>query len=165
MAHSVTLAPPPTVRSPEATMLALATILAVTSLVAGLGALTSGGEADPWYAALDKAPGTPPGYVFGLVWPLLYALMALGAFVAWRGGARLGLYMAQLIVNLAWSYLFFSLHQPLPALIDLIVLWGLAFLMIRQFGRHNRIAGAMQLPYLGWLTFAGYLNVWVVFAN
>jgi benzodiazapine receptor len=165
MAHSITLDPPENQRSPEATMFALAAILVATSLVAGLGALASGGESDPWYAALDKAPGTPPGFVFGIVWPILYALMAVSAFMAWRGGARLGLFAAQLVVNLAWSYLFFYFHQPIPALIDIVVLWVLVFMMIRQFGRHSRLAGMLQVPYLLWLSFATYLNAWVVFAT
>lgn len=152
-------------RTPEATMLALAAILAMTSLVAGLGALTSGGEADPWYAALNKAPGNPPGFVFGIVWPMLYALMAVGAFNALRAGARLWLFFVQLAVNFAWSYLFFEFHQPLIALIDIAILWVLVFLMIRQFHRHSPIAGWLQAPYLAWLSFAAYLNAWVVFAN
>jgi benzodiazapine receptor len=165
MAHSITLDPPQNQRSPEASMFALVIILVATSLVAGLGALASAGEADPWYAALNKAPGTPPGFVFGIVWPMLYAAMAVSAFMAWRGGARLGLFMLQLAVNLAWSYLFFYFHQPIPALVDIVVLWVLVFMMIRQFGRHSRLAGMLQVPYLLWLTFATYLNGWVVFAN
>ena len=89
-------------RSPEATLLALGAILLATSLAAGLGALVSGGEADPWYAALNKAPGNPPGFLFGIVWPILYVLMAVGAFMAWRAGAKLGVFMLQLALNLAW---------------------------------------------------------------
>lgn len=152
-------------RSPEATLLALAVILAATSLTAGLGALTSGGESDPWYAALNKAPGNPPGFVFGLVWPALYALMAAGSFLAWRAGANLGLYFLQLGVNLGWSYLFFYFHQPVIALIDLVVLWVLVFAMIRRFRAHSPLAGWLQAPYLAWLSFAAYLNAWVVIAN
>lgn len=152
-------------RSPASTMLALAIILAATSLVAGLGALTSGGEADPWYAALNKAPGNPPGFVFGIVWPILYALMAVSAFMAWRAGANLGLFFLQLVVNFGWSYLFFEFHQPLIALVDIALLWVIVFLMIRQFHRQSRLAAWLQTPYLAWLSFAAYLNAWVVFAN
>lgn len=152
-------------RSPAATMAALGAILLATSLAAGLGASASGGEADPWYAALHKAPGNPPGYVFGLVWPVLYGLMAVGAFMAWLKGARLHLYFLQLTVNLLWSYLFFRFHLPLVALLDLAILWVIVFLMIRQFRRHSPIASWLQAPYLAWLSFAGYLNAWIVFAN
>jgi len=165
MSQSISIDPSPCQRSPEATLLALAAILAATSLAAGLGALISGGEADPWYAALNKAPGNPPSFVFGIVWPALYTLMAISAFMAWRAGARLGVFMLQLVFNLAWSYLFFDLHLALPALIDLVVLWALVVWMTLGFHAHSRIAALLQLPYLLWLSFAGYLNAWVVFAN
>ncbi len=165
MTSSSSTTEPDDKRTPEATLLALAVILAATSLAAGLGALTSGGEADPWYAALNKAPGNPPGFVFGIVWPMLYALMAASAFIAWRAGANLGLYFAQLAVNLTWSYLFFQFHQPVFALANLLTLWVLVFLMIRQFHGHSPLAAWLQSPYLAWLSFAAYLNAWVVFAN
>lgn len=165
MTQTPSIADPQAKRSPEATLLALGAILLATSLAAGLGALVSGGEADPWYAALNKAPGNPPGFLFGIVWPVLYALMATSAFIAWRAGARLGVFMLQLVLNLAWSYLFFKLHLPLPALIDLLVLWGLVAWMIAGFHRHSRLAAMLQIPYILWLSFAAYLNAWVVFAN
>lgn len=165
MTQTMSIPEPERQRSSEATLLALAAILAATSLVAGLGALISGGEADPWYAALNKAPGNPPGFVFGIVWPILYAMMAISAFLAWRAGARLGIYMLQLAVNLAWSYLFFELHMALPALIDIIVLLGLVLWMTRGFYRQSRLAGLLLVPYILWLSFATYLNAWVVFAN
>ncbi len=165
MTQTISADEPVRQRSSEATLLALASILAATSLAAGLGALISGGEADPWYAALNKAPGNPPGFVFGIVWPVLYGMMAISAFIAWRAGARLGVYMLQLALNLAWSFLFFDLHMALPGLIDIIVLWALVFWMTRRYYRHSRLAGLLLVPYLLWLSFAAYLNAWVVFAN
>jgi tryptophan-rich sensory protein len=159
-------------RPVEATILAFIAIFAATSLVAALGALASAGEADPWYAALNKAPGTPPGFVFGIVWPALYTLMVIGACMVWRAGgtwkgadSALGLYFLQLVANLGWSYLFFRYHLAAAALIDIAALWVLVFMMTREFHRHSRIAAMLQYPYLAWLTFAAYLNVWVVAAN
>lgn len=159
-------------RPVEATILAFVAIIAMTALVSALGALASTGDADPWYAALNKAPGRPPGFVFGIVWPVLYVLMAIGACIVWRAGgtwktadSALGLYFVQLVANLGWSYLFFKYHLATAALIDIAALWVLVFMMIREFGRHSRIAAMMQYPYLAWLTFAAYLNAWVVFAN
>ena len=161
-----------TERPVEATILAFIAIIAATALVAALGALASAGEADPWYAALNKAPGTPPGFVFGLVWPVLYILMAISACMVWRAGgtwrradSALGLYFLQLVANLGWSFLFFKYHLATAALIDIAALWVLVFMMIREFGKHSRLAAMMQYPYLAWLTFAAYLNVWVVVAN
>ncbi len=159
-------------RPVETTVLAFAGIIGATALVAALGALTSNGTSDPWYVALDKAPGNPPGFVFGVVWPALYTLMAIGACLVWqaagswkRSDGALGLFFAQLVPNLAWSLLFFRLHQPLLALIDMAILWILVALMIREFHRHSTVAAMLQYPYIAWLTFAIYLNAWIVFAN
>lgn len=159
-------------RPVELTVLIFTAIIGATALVAALGGLVAGGEADPWYAALDKAPGNPPGFVFGLVWPALYALMAIGACMVWqkagswkRTDGALGLFFLQLIPNLAWSWMFFGFRQPLLALIDIAILWIMVALMTREFHRHSRLAAMMQYPYLAWLTFATYLNAWVVFAN
>jgi translocator protein len=156
----------------ETTVLAFAGIIGATALVAALGGLSSSGSADPWYIALDKAPGNPPGFLFGIVWPALYTLMAIGACLVWqatgswkRSDGALGLFFAQLVPNLAWSLLFFRLHQPLLALIDLAILWILVALMIREFHRHSPVAAMLQYPYLVWVTFAAYLNAWIVVAN
>lgn len=147
-------------------------LFAVTFAVAGLGGMVSSGAGDPWYQALDKAPGTPPGFVFGIVWPALYTLMALGACWVWStaggwGEARraMTLFFGQLVPNLAWSWLFFGMHMPAAALATIAVLWVLVFMMIREFWRWNRFAGMIQVPYLLWLSFAAYLNAWVVFNN
>ncbi len=159
-------------RPVEANIIAFVAIIASTALVAALGGLASIGEADPWYSTLNKAPGTPPGFVFGVVWPTLYTLMAISACMVWRAGggwkradSALGLYFVQLLANLAWSYLFFKFHLAAAALIDIAALWVLVFFMTREFQRHNRVAGMLQYSYIAWLTFAAYLNTWVVVAN
>jgi translocator protein len=156
----------------EAKVFAFIGIIGATALVAALGGLVSGGDADPWYQQIDKAPGTPPGFVFGVVWPTLYTLMAISACIVWqsagswkRADRALGLYFLQLLPNLGWSFLFFRYHQSLLALIDIAILWILAAMMTREFHRHSTVAGQLQYPYLAWLSFAAYLNAWVVFAN
>ena len=159
-------------RPVELTVLIFIAIIGATALVAALGGLVASGEADPWYAALSKAPGNPPAFVFGIVWPALYALMAIGACMVWqsagswkRTDGALGLFFLQLVPNLAWSWLFFGFHQPLLALIDMVILLIMVGLMVREFHRHNPLAAMLQYPYLAWLGFATYLNAWVVFAN
>jgi tryptophan-rich sensory protein len=154
------------------TVLAFVAIIGATALVAALGGLVSAGQDDPWYAALNKAPGTPPGFVFGLAWPILYTLMAVGACIVWRtagswkkADAALGLFFLQLLPNLAWTFFFFYYHLALLALIDIVILWVLVAMMIQRFGKHSKVAAQLQWPYLAWLTFATYLNAWVVFAN
>jgi len=168
MTHSAPLDDRPV----EATVLAFIAIIAATALVAALGGLVAGGDSDPWYRALNKAPGTPPGFVFGVVWPTLYTLMAIGACLVWReagswkrADGALGLFFFQLLPNLGWSFLFFQYHLPILALIDISILLIMAVMMTREFHRHSHIAGQLQYPYLVWLAFAAYLNAWVVFAN
>ncbi|MBI1359431.1 MAG: tryptophan-rich sensory protein [Alphaproteobacteria bacterium] len=156
----------------EFTVLAFIGIIAAACLTAALGALVSPGAMDPWYQTLNKAPGNPPGYVFGAVWPLLYTLMAIGACRVWlkagdwrKADSPLGIYFLQLIVNLAWSVLFFRFHLAAVALVDIVVLWFLTLRMIIEFNRISPVASQLQYPYLAWLTFAAYLNGWIVFAN
>lgn len=154
---------------------ALITILLiaiVTTATAALGAIVSGGDSDPWYAALNKAPLNPPGAVFGIVWPILFTLMALGAIlVRIKAGSfaaassALGLYFTQLAVNLSWSWLFFGFQQPLYAMIALVILWFLIVAMMRSFAKHSWAAAVLQLPYLLWVSFAGYLNGYIVVMN
>jgi tryptophan-rich sensory protein len=156
---------------PELRVIAFIGIIGATALTAALGGLISAGDADPWYQAQNHAPGSPPGVVFAVVWPTLYTLMAIGACRVWmasgwrKSDAAMGIFFLQLLANLGWSVLFFRFHLALAALIDVAALWVLVALMIKEFGRHDRIAAQLQYPYLAWLTFAFYLNAWVVFAN
>jgi translocator protein len=161
--------PPPPI---EARMLAYVAIIAATALASALGGLVSVGEADTWYQSLNRAPGNPPGFVFGVVWPVLYILMAFSACRVWTvaGGwkhadAAMGIYFTQLLANLAWSVLFFRYHMVATGLADIAILWVLTLLMILQFRKHSPLAARLQYPYLAWLSFAGYLNAWVVFTN
>ena len=151
---------------------AIIAIIALTVAVAALGGLVSGGSQDPWYAALNKPPYNPPDKAFGIVWPVLYALMALGAIIVRlkaksfaRASAALGIFFTQLAVNLSWSWVFFGFQSPLIALIIIAILLALIILMIRAFARHSIIAAILQVPYLGWVCFAAYLNGFIVYAN
>jgi tryptophan-rich sensory protein len=143
----------------------LALFLAVTFAAGGVGGLLMGGEPGAWYAGLRKPAFTPPGWVIGAVWQVLYATMAVAAWRVWRRagdrpGARfaLGLYAAQLALNAAWSGLFFGLQRPGLAFAELCVLWAAIAATTALFFRHSAVAGALMLPYLGWVSFAGALN-------
>ncbi len=147
-------------------------IAVVTAATAGLGAAVSGGSEDVWYFALEKPGLTPPDIIFAVVWPILFSLMALGAVLVRltagsfnAASAALGLYFSQLTANLAWSWLFFGFQQVQIAMITLIALWLLIFAMIRAFAKHSRAAAFMQVPYLLWVTFAGYLNASILILN
>lgn len=147
-------------------------IAVLTAATAGLGAAVSSGSENVWYFALEKPGLTPPDIIFSVVWPILFVLMALGAIlVRMRAGsfsacsAALGLYFTQLAVNLAWSWLFFGFHEVRIAMVALIVLWLLIIAMIRAFAKHSVAAGVLQVPYLLWVSFAGYLNGSILFLN
>ena len=117
-----------------------------------------------WYAALAKPAWNPPNAIFAPVWSVLYGLMAVAAWLVWRragfsgAGAALGLFAVQLILNALWSYLFFGRHQPGLAFGDIVVLWVAILSVVLLFWRVDRVAGALLLPYLAWVSFAAYLN-------
>ena len=120
----------------------------------------------PWYEALNKPSWTPPNGLFGPVWTVLYALMALAAWKVWiavrRIDAALIVYGLQLVLNALWSYLFFGLHRIDWALADIIALWLAIVLTVVLFWRRDRLAGMVMLPYLLWVAYAAALNftVW-----
>ncbi len=117
---------------------------------------------------LQKPPLSPPGWVFGVVWTVLYALMGISAakvYLAPESPARsrgLNLFVLQLIVNFFWSPIFFNAQAYGFAFFWLLLLWALVGLMILQFRKVDKTAARLQIPYLIWLTFAAYLNyaVW-----
>ncbi len=155
-------APPIAFRpSPTRAALALAGWLVVTFAAAAAGGFFLPGE---WYAQLQKPAWNPPNWIFGPVWTVLYAIMAVAAWLVWmRGGfagrrAALALFLAQLLFNALWSPLFFGLHRPGIALADLLLLWLALFATVAVFWKVHRVAGGMLLPYLAWVSFAGALN-------
>jgi tryptophan-rich sensory protein len=117
---------------------------------------------------LQKPPLSPPGWVFAVVWTVLYALMGISAariYAAPPSRARsrgLNLFIVQLVVNFFWSPIFFNAGAYGFALLWLLLLWALVALMILQFSKVDKTAALLQIPYLLWLTFAAYLNygVW-----
>lgn len=147
-------------------------LVLVTAMAGALGGLVTRNSKEPWYSSLVKSALTPPDWVFGLVWPLLFSLMALSALlVLWRAGSfhaasrPLGTYFAMLMVNGGWSLFFFGLKQVALALGVLAALWLLILAVMGEFSRHSKAAAWLQLPYLLWVSFAGYLNLYIWWAN
>ena len=128
-----------------------------------LGAV--GAKPGEWYLNLRKPPLNPPGWVFGPVWTLLYLLMGISAWMVWNkadAAARrpaMGIFGVQLFCNGLWSWLFFTRQRPDLAMVDLIAMWVAIVAMIRSFHRIEPRAGLLQVPYLLWVSFAGYLNL------
>ena len=148
-------------------ILALLAWLAICFIASGVGAVASI-RAASFYAELIQPSWAPPAAVFGPVWTILYALMAVAAWLVWReGGVRanrsaLILFLVQLAVNGLWSWLFFAWHLGAFALANIAVLWLLIVVTVVSFWRVRPVAGAIMIPYLLWVSFAFALNfsVW-----
>ena len=118
-----------------------------------------------------KPPLSPPGWVFPVVWAILYALMGIGAAKVYQAPASktrsmgLNLFITQLVVNFFWSPIFFNLQDFGFSLLWLLLLWGLVLWMILAFRKVEPLAAKLQIPYLLWLTFAAYLNLGVWYLN
>lgn len=141
---------------------------AVVVAMAG-GLLT---EIGPWYRALAKPDWQPPDWLFGPAWTLIFALSAAAGIRAWEASRdaaeRRGVAVAFLVngaLNVLWSLLFFTLHRPDWALIEVVPLWLSVLAMAVICGRRARLAGWLLLPYLAWVAFAAYLNLTIVRLN
>jgi tryptophan-rich sensory protein len=158
-------------------LLALIGFVVVVGLVASAGALFTPGT---WYAELAKPDWTPPSAIFGPVWTVLYATIAVAGWLAWlrRGGrakadatgrgatvadrrvrAAFAFYALQLVLNGLWSFLFFGLHRPGVAFIDLMALWIAVLCTVLLFYGIRPLAGILLVPYFAWITFAARLNL------
>ncbi len=160
-------APP---RSRAASLAGLVGWLVVSYAAAGVGAVASVGAAG-FYAELARPAWAPPPWLFGPVWNVLYAMMAVAAWLMWRkagfGGAMVAstLFLVQLVVNALWSWLFFAWRLGGIAFADIVVLWILIAATITAFARTSKWAAVLLLPYLGWVSYAVALNLVVWRAN
>ena len=140
---------------------ALAGWLVLCFAAAAFGGLFMPGE---WYAQMRKPSWNPPGWIFGPVWTVLYAMMAIAAWMVWRRGGfagrrlALSLFLMQLLFNALWSPLFFGLHNPPMALVDIVLLWLALLATMIAFWKVRPLAGGLLVPYLVWVSFAATLN-------
>jgi tryptophan-rich sensory protein len=150
---------------------ALGLILAAVAVVLVVGNLVTLPEIPRWYAGLNKPSWTPPNWLFGPVWTALYVMMAAAAWMVWRRRQRSEVHLAlmawvvQLALNLIWTLLFFGGHATGAALIDLVALWLAILATTILFWRIRPLAGALLLPYLAWVAYAGSLNAAIVALN
>ncbi|MCX2979989.1 tryptophan-rich sensory protein [Halieaceae bacterium IMCC14734] len=144
-------------------LLGLTAWLLVCFAASAIGAVASI-QAKSFYADLVQPAWAPPAWVFGPMWTLLYAMMAISAWLVWRsGGLRyhrfaFSLFFAQLILNGLWSWLFFAWHLGALAFLDIVLLWLLIAATIVCFWRVRPVAGGLLVPYLLWVSFAAALN-------
>ena len=129
-----------------------------------LGSLASSDASNnQWYQNLNKSNLNPPGYIFGIVWPILYFLMSISAYRTFSSIKNL--FYIQLILNTIWSWLFFSFHMPLISLIDINLLIFLNIFIFFKMFKEDIFSGVIYLPYIIWLIFASYLNIFIVLNN
>jgi len=131
---------------------------------------SNSGYGNPWFDELAKPSFMPPGWAFGLAWTILYILMgvAVAQVIASEGPGRslaLALFAVQLLLNLAWSPIFFGMHLVVAALIVIVLLTILVAITTRLFWTVRRSAGQLMLPYLAWLLFATVLNLSIAGLN
>ena len=120
-------------------------------------------SSDSWYADLVKSPLNPPSFVFGIVWPILYALMA---FISFKSADKIWkLFIPQLILNAAWSWMFFFMHAPLLAFINISILIFLNQKILVILKIESKLLFWLYVPYVLWLSFAAFLNASIVFLN
>lgn len=161
-------APRPASKLLDSTMLV---VFVLVCLAAGVvGAVFTADSVAGWYRTIAKPSWTPPDRVFGPVWTMLFILMGVAAWLVWRRGwpscrGALGLFAAQLLLNVGWSLVFFGLRSPGWAFVEILCLWIAVLATIALFWGHSRLAALLLLPYLGWSTFAAILNLAIWRAN
>ena len=144
--------------------------IAIPLLVGTIAALLTGGGME-MFEMIEKPPLSPPGWLFPVVWTILYTLMGISSYLILTSGAAqkeidkaISIYGYQLVVNFLWPTFFFNLEWYLFSFIWLILLWILVLIMILRFYQIDKRAAWLNVPYLAWLTFAGYLNfaIWIL---
>ncbi len=146
-------------------------------IAAGLALMTAvmGGTItvlDTWYYSLRQPDWAPPGYMFGIIWTTIFALIAIAGVLGWEKAPTrrdseimLGMFALNGFLNLLWSFVFFRLQRPDFALIELVALWLSIAVLIWFCGRFSKWSSVLLLPYLIWVTIAGVLNYQVVVLN
>lgn len=145
--------------------------IVVSELAGVIGSVFTIPAVGGWYTSLVKPSLNPPAWVFGPVWTTLFVLMGIAAFLVWKKGLdrkdvkiALGVFIGQLVLNTFWSIIFFGLHSPGGALIEIIFLWLAILFTIIFFSKISKAAAWLLTPYILWVSFAIYLNymIWAL---
>ncbi len=130
-----------------------------------IGSLFTMSQIKSWYAGIKKPSFNPPGWIFGPVWSILFLLMGVSLYLVWSGGisgipieTEITIFGIQLALNILWSILFFGIHSPRLAFVDIIFLWAMILLTVFEFYSINNTAGLLLVPYFLWVSFALILN-------
>ncbi len=144
----------------------------ITQGIAVTASLFTISQIPVWYSTLDKPSFNPPNWLFGPVWTTLYFMIAIAAYLVWqrRDNSELykttrTIYIVQLVLNFAWSAVFFGMHQVLSALVVIVLLWISIVGCIYYFGKFSKVAAWLLVPYLLWVSFASVLNLYIYLLN
>lgn len=118
-----------------------------------------------WYQTLNKPSFSPPNWVFGPVWTILYILIGISLYLVWQKKKVPTVFWVQLVLNAVWSIIFFGMRNPVLALVDIVALWVAIILTIKAFYKINKLAGNLLIPYILWVSFATILNLSIVLLN
>ena len=140
------------------------TLILAIILAATIGSMASSSAAyDIWYLSLEKSKLNPPSYVFGIVWPILYIFMMLSSYLTYK--KVFSIFIIQLFFNAVWSWLFFRFQMPLVALLDIYLLIAINIFILNLMYQENKLAFFLFIPYVMWISFASYLNLFIVINN
>lgn len=125
-----------------------------------------------WYRTLNKPFFSPPNWIFGPVWTILYALMGVSLYLVWEKGIKnrktktaLLYFFIQLALNFLWTFIFFGFHSPLAAFVTIVILWIMILVSIRKFYPLSKTAAYLLIPYILWVSFASVLNFSIIVLN
>lgn len=150
--------------------LILIAFLLLPQLAGGIGAYFTFPSISSWYQFLNKPFWSPPNWLFGPVWTLLYLLMGISSYLVWQSKNEnkskiLKIYFLHLALNSLWSIFFFGLKNPFLGFLEIIVLWAFILYLTINFYKIKKISGILFLPYLLWVSFASVLNLAIVLLN
>jgi tryptophan-rich sensory protein len=147
-------------------ILRITTAVTTCMVIGYLSGMATRDSITTWYPTLIKPAFNPPNWIFAPVWSLLYVMMGVAAGIVWdkleldeiNVKKAFSFFIIQLGLNALWSYLFFGLHNPLLALVEIVLLWLMIFETYTLFIKIDKKAGMLLLPYLAWVSFATILN-------
>jgi tryptophan-rich sensory protein len=146
--------------------------IAICEVAGLLSSIFTASSISTWYARLNKPSFNPPNWLFGPVWTSLYLLMGISAYLIWRDGLAerkkkkaLLLFLVQLVLNAAWTPVFFGLRNPAAALVLIVLLWAAILVTILSFRKISTLAAGLLIPYILWVSFACILNAAIAILN
>ena len=142
--------------------------IAIPLMVGAIAGFFTSSGVNSWYAIANKPPFNPPNWLFAPVWTALYLMMGIALFLVWSKDANeaikktaIILFSLQLLLNFAWSFIFFYEHQPGWAFVEIIAMWIMILFTIVYFGKISSLAAWLLVPYISWVSFAALLNFYI----